>query len=710
MASLLVPTWPEPPDEAERMETLRNTDLLDSPVDEEFERITALCASALRVPICLVSLVDEKRQWFLSNRGLGKVKETGRELAFCAHAIMPKPGARPRPSGELERADVMVVRDALQDERFRETGLVTGWPHIRFYAGTPLLIMGPNGRRRPIGTLCVIDTAIEHGGTGARCEGGFGVREKQILMDFGALLTGAIEARRQAKISLSMAKSDYISCTAHDIRTPVACFQLSLELLAQSQLNEEQREYVKHAQQSVEVMTETVDRAIETARAQRGGAPATARREAVNVRQLLGKVDTLTRSLSAQRPDLRLTVDEDVPAEVCTDGTLLWRCLMNYVTNALKAAGRVPPPPGGRACVDVRVSKVAVDDTGVTPEASCSSLVCRAGAIIARRKEGSSASGSETELSVGPLPPADDDGDVVGLAPAEAPSTGAWLKLEVEDRGPGVDPAIRRRLFEAFAQAPGAREGTGLGLFAVRQCCEILGGACGAVFKRPARASPRGAKRARTLAIAPSLAATTSPEDQTRSVGAAGSVFWVLIPFRLPEDPNSSEVGSPSSLGVSPAARSRGLAPARQPSGDRRTALVVEDSLPIRRMLKRILERCDFAVDEASNGEAGLLALKARPYDICIMDFLMPIMDGIQCTRAYRAWERAQPGRKTVIIGSSANAEDADVSAARACGLDDFLPKPVATSTLRKALAKYSLLPEDAAPVPEPAPASDMVV
>ena len=54
MASMLVPTWPEPPDEDERMEVLRNTDLLDSPVDEEFERITALCASALRVPICLV--------------------------------------------------------------------------------------------------------------------------------------------------------------------------------------------------------------------------------------------------------------------------------------------------------------------------------------------------------------------------------------------------------------------------------------------------------------------------------------------------------------------------------------------------------------------------------------------------------------------------------------------------------------------------------
>ena len=58
-------------------------------------------------------------------------------------------------------------------------------------------------------------------------------------------------------------------------------------------------------------------------------------------------------------------MDADVPQEVCTDGTLLWRCLMNYVTNAIKAAGRVPAPPGGKAWVDVRVSKVQADDTGV---------------------------------------------------------------------------------------------------------------------------------------------------------------------------------------------------------------------------------------------------------------------------------------------------------------------------------------------------------
>ena len=108
---------------------------------------------------------------------------------------------------------------------------------------------------------------------------------------------------------------------------------------------------MEHAQQSVEVMTETVDRAIETARAQRGARPAQARQESVSVRALLGKIDFLTRSLSKERPELRFSVDESVPESIETDGTLVWRILMNYVTNALKAAVR-PGAEQGRGDVE----------------------------------------------------------------------------------------------------------------------------------------------------------------------------------------------------------------------------------------------------------------------------------------------------------------------------------------------------------------------
>ncbi|KAH8099057.1 phosphorelay sensor kinase [Aureococcus anophagefferens] len=665
-------SWPEPPDEAERVRVLHSLDVLDVPKQEEFERITSLCGAALDVPVCLVSLVDAQRQWFLSNRGLGDVRETGRELAFCGHAIMP------RSDGGLhsdEPVDVFVVRDAEADDRFRTNSLVTGWPHIRFYAGTALRVAGSDGVKRAIGTLCVIDTAVEHGGTGARCADAFGAREKQILMDFGALVVGAIEGRTAAKRTLAMAKNDYISCTAHDIRTPVACFQLSLELLAASPLSDEQREYVTDAQLCVEVITETVERAIETARQQRGAAPSPARRERVDVRGLVARVDALTKALSAQRPPLNLCVADSVPEHVASDGTLLWRCLLNYVTNAIKAT------PDATKSVDVAFSVVSMDRTGVTPPSTCASLLCRAGEAL------------------GPAPGEDgfpdapeDDENVVALAPHEAPASGRWLKLEVADQGAGVP----------------------------RACATMLSGACGTRPRRcHAPASPPKKKKAKLVsALDATLPATESPPAPSRPRleqppgDDEGSVFWLLVPLEEVTD-DLEDHSSTSSRALPPAAlppprpvNAPDVAPPAPPK-PRHEALIVEDSSPIRKMLKRILERCEFAVDEAGNGEQGLALLCKQRYDIAIMDFLMPIMDGVTCTKKFRQWEAADRARaaagRCLIVGSSANADAEDIKHAYESGLDDFVPKPVNVTALRTMLAKHGLLPADAPTAPAPA-------
>merc|ERR1712091_400296 len=168
--------------------------------------------------------------------------------------------------------------------------------------------------------------------------------------------------------------------------------------------------------------------------------------------------------------------DENVPESIETDGTLVWRILMNYVTNALKAAVR-PGAEQGRG-VDVRISRVQANATGISPAQDCATLLCRAGAIAAAKR---GAVANEEVVT-----------DVVGLAPTARPDE--WLKIEVEDSGPGVDAALRHRLFNAFVQAQGAKEGTGLGLFAVKQCASLLSGACGARFKN----SEQPAKRART--------------------------------------------------------------------------------------------------------------------------------------------------------------------------------------------------------------------
>lgn len=127
-----------PANEGERLAALQALGVLDTPREERFERLTRIASTALGVPIALVSLIDQERQWFKARVGLD-VAETPRDLAFCAHAAAS--------------ARELIVPDASADDRFADNPLVSGPLGIRFYAGMPLCPdAGPC-----IGTLCVID-------------------------------------------------------------------------------------------------------------------------------------------------------------------------------------------------------------------------------------------------------------------------------------------------------------------------------------------------------------------------------------------------------------------------------------------------------------------------------------------------------------------------------------------------------------------------
>ncbi|MDH5511759.1 MAG: sensor domain-containing diguanylate cyclase [Gammaproteobacteria bacterium] len=160
-----------PQDEQARLETLRSLNILDTPPEERFDRLTRMAKRLFGVPIALVSLVDENRQWFKSCFGLS-ASETSRDISFCGHAILGN--------------DPFIIRDTIVDERFADNPLVLNDPHIRFYAGCPL--SAPNGRK--LGTLCIID----------RQPRSFGKEDLEALKDLASMVERELAAVQLATL------------------------------------------------------------------------------------------------------------------------------------------------------------------------------------------------------------------------------------------------------------------------------------------------------------------------------------------------------------------------------------------------------------------------------------------------------------------------------------------------------------------------------
>jgi len=136
--------WPTPDNETERLKALHRYAVLDSAPEPEFDVITQLALHLFKTPAAVIGLMDTDRIWFKSCIGL-EAEHTEREIAFCAYAVM-EPGR------------VLVVEDLRKDPRFRHNPLVTKSPHLRFYAGAPIV----DAYGYALGTIAIVDTRPRH--------------------------------------------------------------------------------------------------------------------------------------------------------------------------------------------------------------------------------------------------------------------------------------------------------------------------------------------------------------------------------------------------------------------------------------------------------------------------------------------------------------------------------------------------------------------
>ena len=303
-----------PYDEKIRLDTLRSLGVLDTPPEERYDRLTRTAKRLFGVPIALVSLIDENRQWFKSCVGVS-VSETPRDISFCGHAIL----------GD----EVLVIPDATKDVRFADNPLVLSGPEIRFYAGCPLNI---NGHK--MGTLCLIDPIARS----------FSEEDITALKDLASmveheLLNAELKIAKEAAEASARAKSVFLAAMSHEIRTPMNGVLGMLELLKKSKLEVVQRDQVHVAISSVTSLLGLINDILDFSKIEAGKLDL----EILEF-DLVRELEAFAQSIAfkAKEKGLRLILNTDKISypNIITDPGRLRQILTNLVGNAVKFTNR----------------------------------------------------------------------------------------------------------------------------------------------------------------------------------------------------------------------------------------------------------------------------------------------------------------------------------------------------------------------------------
>ena len=330
-----------PPDEQARLAAVRRYDILDTPPDGAFDRITALAARILKTPIAIVSIVDHDRIWFKSHHGID-VEQIDRDPGLCASAIL--------------QDGPWIINDAPRDARALANPLVAGEFGLRFYAGVPLRTRDGHN----LGTLCILDFTSRELSTD----------ETATLEDLAKMVVDELELRLASRLAMAEARerehlnNALMGMLSHELRTPVTTIFGAAQLLSRKSeevTDERMAELFPDMISESERLLRLIEDLLVLTRLEKGSAIETAR-EPVLIQRVLS---TISEQESKRWPhrSLRLGIEPNLPP-VAGDQLYLEQVVRNLVSNAFKYSPAEAPVEISASAIGGEV-EVRVRDRGI---------------------------------------------------------------------------------------------------------------------------------------------------------------------------------------------------------------------------------------------------------------------------------------------------------------------------------------------------------
>ncbi|MDX2350305.1 MAG: ATP-binding protein [Porticoccus sp.] len=353
-----------PENDQDRLKALYRYNILDTEEEQEFDDLAYMASYICQTPIAVITMVDENRQWFKSKIGLD-VAETPRDIGFCSHVIHQK--------------DLFIVPDTMEDERFHDNPIVLGAPHVRFYAGSPLIT--PDGH--VIGSLCTIDNKPRE----LTSEQMTSLRSlsRQVIsqMELRAHMKNLRQANQQLLDNQDLLKEAnrhktyFLSNMSHEIRTPLNAIlgfsQLLLFDATKYNLPHHVKTLLGNIEKSSKHLLGVISGVLEISKIE-----ANQIEVSYSEINLNGLVDSVYQMYLIKAKDVNInfsySYEGKLPKVFTSDKTKLSQILINLVGNAIKFT-----PDGGKVTLDVNVENnhivFHVTDTGVGIEKSNQRLI-----------------------------------------------------------------------------------------------------------------------------------------------------------------------------------------------------------------------------------------------------------------------------------------------------------------------------------------------